>query len=196
MRAPGFTSLALHQDTTKCTPAPRCLPAHGKHHEKCPRKAGPFVGMESGLSMSSRAEITAKFTKAYVRRRKWARGRFWIRWWVLPGEKEINVVDHVERRLGFWLNKQTRAEGARLLVTDGKELGEVLQQYPNEVPYMFRGKPSRADRRAIRAHYSLLQQAVGGARCRARRPHRRRARDQRRGGRDGTVPHRQLATPV
>ena len=27
MRAPGFTSLALHQDTTKCTPAPRYLPS-------------------------------------------------------------------------------------------------------------------------------------------------------------------------
>ncbi len=34
--------------------------------------------------MSSRAEITAKFAKAYVKASKANKGRFWIRWWRSP----------------------------------------------------------------------------------------------------------------
>jgi hypothetical protein len=66
----------------------------------------------------------------------------------------------VERRLSLWPNKQTRAEAARLLA-GGMELGEVLARYPNEVVIVDRGKRRGAARRAIWAHYSLLQEAVG-----------------------------------
>ena len=58
----------------------------GKHHEKCPRNAlgasrrnaretVTSAGMGSGLSMSSRAEITAKFAKAYVKASKADKGQ-------------------------------------------------------------------------------------------------------------------------
>jgi hypothetical protein len=66
----------------------------------------------------------------------------------------------VERRLAYWPNKETRREAARLFV-DGMELGEVLARYPDEVPAVFRGTRRGAARRAIWAHYSLLQEAVG-----------------------------------
>jgi hypothetical protein len=66
----------------------------------------------------------------------------------------------VERRLALWPNKQTRAEAARLL-DGGMELGEVLARYPNEVIAVDRGKRRGAARRAIWAHYALLQEAVG-----------------------------------
>jgi hypothetical protein len=67
----------------------------------------------------------------------------------------------VERRLAYWPNKQTRAEAARLFA-GGMELGEVLARYPNEVISQYRGEPRRgAARRAIWAHYALIQEAVG-----------------------------------
>jgi hypothetical protein len=66
----------------------------------------------------------------------------------------------VERRLALWPNKQTRAEAARLLA-GGMELGEVLARYPNEVIAVDRGKRRGAARRAIWAHYALLQEAAG-----------------------------------
>jgi hypothetical protein len=66
----------------------------------------------------------------------------------------------VERRLAYWPNKQTRAEAARLFA-GGMELGEVLARFPNEVPAVFRGTRRGAARRAIWAHYALLQEAVG-----------------------------------
>lgn len=66
----------------------------------------------------------------------------------------------VERRLSLWPNKETRVEAARLLA-GGMELGEVLARYPNEVIAVERGKRRGAARRAIWAHYALLQEAVG-----------------------------------
>lgn len=66
----------------------------------------------------------------------------------------------VERRLALWPNGQTRAEAARLL-RGGMQLGEVLARYPDEVIVVDRGKRRGAVRRAIWAHYSLLQEAVG-----------------------------------
>ena len=66
----------------------------------------------------------------------------------------------VERRLALWPNEQTRAEAARLLA-GGMELGEVLARYPNEVIAVDRGKRRGAARRAIWAHYALIQEAVG-----------------------------------
>lgn len=65
-----------------------------------------------------------------------------------------------ERRLTLWPNHQTRAEAARLL-TEGMALGEVLARYPNEVIAVDRGKRRGAARRAIWAHYALLQEAAG-----------------------------------
>lgn len=66
----------------------------------------------------------------------------------------------VERRLSLWPDKKTRAEAARLLA-GGMELGEVLARYPDEVVAVDRGKRRGAARRAIWAHYALLQEAVG-----------------------------------
>jgi hypothetical protein len=66
----------------------------------------------------------------------------------------------VERRLAYWPNPETRAEAARLFA-DGMELREVLARYPNEVPTDFRGTRRGAARRAIWAHYALVQEWVG-----------------------------------
>lgn len=67
----------------------------------------------------------------------------------------------VERRLALWPNAQTRAEAAHLLYVKGWELGRVLALYPDEVVTKDRGVVRGAARRAIWAHYSLLQEAVG-----------------------------------
>lgn len=66
----------------------------------------------------------------------------------------------VERRLSLWPNRETRAEAARLLA-GGMELGDVLARYPNEVIAVDRGRRRGAARRAIWAHYALLQEAAG-----------------------------------
>jgi len=66
----------------------------------------------------------------------------------------------VERRLEYWPNDETRAEAARLYAR-GRTLGEVLAQFPDEVPDTFRGEWHDAIRRAIWAHYSLIQELVG-----------------------------------
>lgn len=67
----------------------------------------------------------------------------------------------VERRLALWPNPQTRAAAADLLYNKGWELGRVLALYPDEVVSKDRGVVRGAARRAIWAHYSLLQEAVG-----------------------------------
>jgi hypothetical protein len=67
----------------------------------------------------------------------------------------------VERRLAYWPDKETRREAARLFI-GGMELGEVLASYPDEVIRQYRREPLRgAARRAIWAHYALLQEASG-----------------------------------
>ncbi|MBX7451914.1 hypothetical protein GR927_28325 [Mycolicibacterium sp. 3033] len=67
----------------------------------------------------------------------------------------------VERRLALWPNAQTRAEAADLLYNKRWELGKVLALYPDEVVSEDRGVVRGAARRAIWAHYALLQEAVG-----------------------------------
>lgn len=66
----------------------------------------------------------------------------------------------LERRRAFWPNPQTRAEAARLYA-GGMQLSEVLKRYPNEVVRVSGGKPRGAARRAIYAHWALLQETVG-----------------------------------
>ena len=66
----------------------------------------------------------------------------------------------LERRRALWPNPQTRAEAARLYA-EGMELREVLERYPNEVISVSGGKPRGAARRAIYAHWALLQESVG-----------------------------------
>jgi hypothetical protein len=66
----------------------------------------------------------------------------------------------LERRRAFWPNPQTRAEAARLYA-EGMELREVLERYPNEVISVSGGKRRGAARRAIYAHWALLQESVG-----------------------------------
>jgi hypothetical protein len=66
----------------------------------------------------------------------------------------------VERRRAVWPNPKTRAEAARLYA-GGMELRDVLERYPNEVVSDFGGKPRGAARRAIYAHYALLQESIG-----------------------------------
>lgn len=63
--------------------------------------------------------------------------------------------------MALWPNGQTRAEAADLLYNKGWELGRVLALYPDEVVSKDRGVVRGAARRAIWAHYSLLQEAVG-----------------------------------
>lgn len=67
----------------------------------------------------------------------------------------------VERRLALWPDTQTRAEAARLFYVEGWELGKVLALYPNEVITSDRGVSRGAARRAIWAHYAVIQEAVG-----------------------------------
>lgn len=66
----------------------------------------------------------------------------------------------VERRRAFWPNPQTRAEAARLYA-GGMELREVLQRCPDDVIRVSGGKARGAARRAIYAHWALLQERVG-----------------------------------
>lgn len=66
----------------------------------------------------------------------------------------------LERRRVHWPNPKTRAEAARLY-EDGMELKEVLERYPNEIVTVWGGKERGAARRAIYAHYALLQESVG-----------------------------------
>lgn len=65
-----------------------------------------------------------------------------------------------DRRRAFWPNTQTRAEAARLYA-EGMELRGVLERYPNEVISVSGGKSRGAARRAIYAHWALLQESVG-----------------------------------
>jgi hypothetical protein len=68
----------------------------------------------------------------------------------------------VERRLAYWPDPQTRAEAARLFVVEGWGLARVLARYPGEVIDKYKDEPRRgAARRAIWAHYALIQEAVG-----------------------------------
>lgn len=67
----------------------------------------------------------------------------------------------VARRLSLWPNAKTRAEAAELFYVKGWGLGKVLALYPDEVVGQDRGVSRGAARRAIWAHYSLLQEAVG-----------------------------------
>lgn len=66
----------------------------------------------------------------------------------------------VDRRRAFWPNPQTRAEAARLYA-EGLELREVLERFPNEVISVSGGRSRGAARRAIYAHWALLQERVG-----------------------------------
>ena len=66
------------------------------------------------------------------------------------------------RRLAYWPNEQTRAEAARLLFEEKMTLAKVLDRYPDGVISKYKNEPTRgAARRAIWAHYALIQQHVG-----------------------------------
>lgn len=66
----------------------------------------------------------------------------------------------LERRRALWPNPLTRAEAARLYA-EGMELKAVLERFPNEVISVSGDKSRGAARRAIYAHYALLQESVG-----------------------------------
>jgi hypothetical protein len=70
----------------------------------------------------------------------------------------LNFV--VARRLEKWPHGESSAEDARML-TEGASLAEVLRRYPEAVPNENRGKPVEPARRAIYAHYALLQELQG-----------------------------------
>jgi hypothetical protein len=70
----------------------------------------------------------------------------------------VNFV--VERRLAKWPDANSRADAARLFA-EGASLAEVLCRYPEAVPKQFQGKPIEPARRAIYAHYALLQELQG-----------------------------------
>jgi hypothetical protein len=70
----------------------------------------------------------------------------------------LNFV--VERRLAKWPDVDSRADAARMLA-EGASLTEVLHRYPHGVPKECRGKPVEPARRAIHAHYALLQELQG-----------------------------------
>ena len=78
----------------------------------------------------------------------------------MPTERA--VMDLVEKRLGYWPNAVTRAEAARLFA-GGMSLARVLARYPDEVVSVRDGATVErgAARRAIWAHYALVQEAVG-----------------------------------
>jgi hypothetical protein len=78
-----------------------------------------------------------------------------------PGQKGsamMNVV--VSRRLERWPDVGSRAAAARML-EGGSTLGEVLQRYPHGVADEYKGKPVAPARRAIYAHYALMQEMHG-----------------------------------
>jgi len=66
----------------------------------------------------------------------------------------------VARRLEKWADAESRAEAAWMLA-EGASLAEVLLRYPEGVPREFGGKPVEPARRAIYAHYALLQEQQG-----------------------------------
>jgi hypothetical protein len=70
----------------------------------------------------------------------------------------LNFV--VARRLEKWPHGESRAEAARMLA-EGADLGEVLRRYPEAVPNEYRGNPIEPARRAIYAHYALIQELQG-----------------------------------
>jgi hypothetical protein len=70
----------------------------------------------------------------------------------------LNFV--VARRLEKWPHAESRSEAARMLA-EGAALAEVLRRYPDAVPNAHRGKPVEPARRAIYAHYALLQELQG-----------------------------------
>lgn len=47
------------------------------------------------------------------------------------------------------------------MFAEGTALGEILRRYPEAVPSQYRGKPVQPARRAIYAHYALLQEMQG-----------------------------------
>jgi hypothetical protein len=47
------------------------------------------------------------------------------------------------------------------MFAEGTALGEILRRYPEAVPSRYRGKPVQPARRAIYAHYALLQEIQG-----------------------------------
>jgi len=71
-------------------------PRNDETHEKCPRNVPrasrrnaretvSVGGMRSGLSMTSRAEVTSRYAKAYVRASKKDKGGSWAMWSRSPG---------------------------------------------------------------------------------------------------------------
>jgi hypothetical protein len=66
----------------------------------------------------------------------------------------------VARRLEKWPNAESRAEAAQMF-SSGASLGDVLRFYPDAVPNRWKGKPVEPARRAIYAHYALLQEIQG-----------------------------------
>jgi hypothetical protein len=74
------------------------------------------------------------------------------------GRGIVNFV--VARRLEKWPDGESRAEAARML-GDGVPLTDVLRRYPECVPNVARDKPVEPARRAIYAHYALLQELQG-----------------------------------
>jgi hypothetical protein len=70
-------------------------------------------------------------------------------------------MNHVANRLAYWPNATTRAEAARLFYVEGMSLAMVLARYPDEVVTARNGVLRGAARRAIWAHYALVQEAVG-----------------------------------
>jgi hypothetical protein len=68
----------------------------------------------------------------------------------------------VRRRLALWPDRESRVAAARMY-DDGAPLGEVLRRYPDG-PVSRRpedGQPARPERRAIYAHWALLQETQG-----------------------------------
>lgn len=66
----------------------------------------------------------------------------------------------VARRLEKWPNAESRTEAAQMF-DSGSSLAEVLRRYPDAVPNRWKGKPVEPARRAIYAHYALLQEIQG-----------------------------------
>jgi hypothetical protein len=76
-----------------------------------------------------------------------------------PGaETALNAV--IARRLERWPDRESRAAAAQMFA-EGTALGEILRRYPEAVPSRYRGKPVQPARRAIYAHYALLQEIQG-----------------------------------
>ena len=66
------------------------------------------------------------------------------------------------RRLALWPDRESRAAAARLY-SEGASLAQVLRRYPDG-PVARRpegGQPARPERRAIYAHWALLQEIQG-----------------------------------